>query len=598
MSAAQPSPRAERTMTFQREFWQVLQWRPREALLALYWRVLGKRLRARNILRRSLGDLPHAYDRWSMIIEGNLAAALPGKEWEYSPKFSIHIDTAQLPSGSTSDAIISLVEQDYGDWELLLTVAAGDLPACPADPRIRLLPKDSGKTPIETALEVAQGEYFMSLGAKARLTRFALRRFVEALQDKPLPALLYGDQDLLDGGRRRHAPWWKPRWQRQMFLSQDFVTRACLVRVAEARACLPLSPLERLDPIYALVLRISEADGAKITNVQHVQCSLTHFTLEEGRQARLAIASAHVEASGASVVAGPFGSLQVRWPLPATPPLVSLIVPTRDKVDVLRPCIESVLKLTAYRNFEVLIVDNNSVEEETSHFLAEISTDPRVRVLADTRPYNYSALNNAAVLEARGEFLCLLNNDTEVIAADWLTDMMRYAVQRHVGAVGAKLLYPTGQIQHAGVVVGMGEAAGHAHRYLEEGECGYFAQAHIAREVTAVTAACLLLEKRKFVSVGGLDEDHLAIAFNDVDLCLKLQQAGFSNIYEPAAVLYHHESISRGNDLAKPNRDRYFAELAVLQKRWGTKHFRDPLHHPMLQISIEQYVTALKVDLQ
>jgi GT2 family glycosyltransferase len=200
------------------------------------------------------------------------------------------------------------------------------------------------------------------------------------------------------------------------------------------------------------------------------------------------------------------------------------------------------------------------------------------------------------VAAARGDYLCLLNNDTEVIAPEWLDEMMRQACRPQVGAVGAKLHYPDGSIQHAGVVIGMGNAAGHAHRLLRDEEPGYFAQAHIAREATAVTAACLVVEKRKFVAVGGLDEEHLAIAYNDVDLCLKLREAGWTNMYVPTARLYHHESVSRGDDFSPEHNARYRAELRVLQERWRTDVRTDPLHHPMLDRSTDQYVMAFRMD--
>ncbi|MFL5240428.1 MAG: glycosyl transferase, partial [Rhizomicrobium sp.] len=217
----------------------------------------------------------------------------------------------------------------------------------------------------------------------------------------------------------------------------------------------------------------------------------------------------------------------------------------------------------------------------------------RIRVLAYPGPYNFSAINNAAALAARGAYLCLLNNDTEVVNAEWLTELMRYAVRDEVGAAGAKLLYEDGTIQHAGVVVGIGGAAGHAHRFLPATEPGYFRQPHVAQYVSAVTAACLVVEKKKFEAVGGLDEVALAVAFNDVDFCLKLEKAGWRNVYVPHAVLLHHESKSRGDDISPLNIDRYRRELRTLQERWGTTTYDDPLHNPNLDRYSETYVLNL-----
>jgi GT2 family glycosyltransferase len=274
---------------------------------------------------------------------------------------------------------------------------------------------------------------------------------------------------------------------------------------------------------------------------------------------------------------------------------VTIVVPTRDKVDLLRACLDSVIERTAYEPYEIIIVDNGSCEAATFEYFEEVASRADVRVISSAAEYNFSALNNLAARSARGSFLLLLNNDTEVISPEWLTEMMRYACREDVGAVGAKLLYDDGSIQHAGVIVGMGEAAGHAHRHLAYDQPGYFWQAHVAHYVSAVTAACLLVRLDKFEAVGGLDEEGLAIAYNDVDLCLKLQRAGWRNVYTPHATLYHHESKSRGNDLSPQHRDRYMRELKVFQDRWGTRTYADPLHNPNLDRYVEQFTVNLRL---
>jgi len=283
----------------------------------------------------------------------------------------------------------------------------------------------------------------------------------------------------------------------------------------------------------------------------------------------------------------------VSWPLPAELPLVSVIVPTRDRLELLRPCIDSLLSTTSYSPFEVLIVDNGSNEQATLDYLESVAQHRAVRVLRYDLPYNFSAINNFAAGQARGGYLCLLNNDTQIVEEQWLTEMMRFAVRDDVGAVGAKLLYANGAIQHAGVVVGMGDAAGHAHRFTPADQPGYFRLPHVAHYVTAVTAACMVVAKEKFDAVGCLDEEHFAVAYNDVDFCLKLERAGYRNVYVPHAVLLHHESMSRGDDKAKQHIDRYSRELAELQQRWGTKTFQDPLLNPNLDRYSETFIVAL-----
>jgi O-antigen biosynthesis protein len=273
--------------------------------------------------------------------------------------------------------------------------------------------------------------------------------------------------------------------------------------------------------------------------------------------------------------------------------LVSIIVPTRDQVKLLRSCITSVLTGTHYHPYELIIVDNGSVEPETHAYFQQVGRNPAVRILQYDAPYNFSAINNFAVKHAKGSYICLLNNDTEVLDDQWLTELMRQATRPEVGAVGAKLLYADGSIQHAGVVIGLGEAAGHAHRYLRGNKPGYFHRPHVTHYVSAVTAACLLVSKEKFDAVGGLDADGLQIAFNDVDFCLKLERAGWQNIYTPMAKLVHHESKSRGKDISPEHITRYMGELAILQQRWGTINYNDPLHHPNLDRYHETYVIRL-----
>jgi GT2 family glycosyltransferase len=301
----------------------------------------------------------------------------------------------------------------------------------------------------------------------------------------------------------------------------------------------------------------------------------------------------HVAPLGAGCVAGPFDTVKVQWPLPEELPSVSIIVPTRDRLEFLRPCLRSVLERTDYENFEIIVIDNGSAEARTKAYLEEVSRNPRIRVFSFPGPYNFPAINNFAVQQARASYLCLLNNDTEVIEKTWLSQMMRYAVRPDVGAVGAKLLYDDGSIQHAGVVIGIGGAAGHVHRFLPAGEPGYFRQPHVSQFVSAVTAACLVVDKHKFLAVGGLDEVQLPVAFNDVDFCLKLQAAGWHNVYVPHAVLLHHESKTRESDISRQNIDRFRREVNVLQDRWNTETYDDPFHNPNLDRATETFIVRV-----
>jgi GT2 family glycosyltransferase len=272
-------------------------------------------------------------------------------------------------------------------------------------------------------------------------------------------------------------------------------------------------------------------------------------------------------------------------------PAVTVIIPTRNRLSFLRPCIEG-LRKTAYPNLDVIVIDNASDEPDTLDYLALLKRDG-VRVLEMGGAFNFSALNNAAVKRAKGELLCFLNNDVEIIDPDWLSLLVRQAARADIGAVGGRLLYPDGALQHAGVVTGVGGGAAHAHRNLRHDDPGYFLRDRLPQRVSAVTAACLVVSKDKFLGVGGFNEVDFPIAFNDVDLCLKLNALGWQTFYEPRAVLIHHESKSRGSDSAKENRERFAGELAALKRRWGTDQLRDPYHHPHLSPFCEQFHIAV-----
>lgn len=559
-------------MTFWEHFLRLLPKRPLPALAALYWYLTRRRVRARNRLRGASADLPFTYLVW---IETKEREAAPDEDfateissWVYRPRFSILL-IYEPGSNAREDldrSIRSVEGQAYPALERLDVTTA---------------------TRLKEQVVSAMGDFLVPLRVGNALSEMSLFRFAQALQAQAA-TILYGDEDELDNRGWRTRPWFKPRWNSEMFLAQDYLSSAVAIDARLARTALATGGQRDLDE---LLLEATALAGDSIVHVPHV---LGHVSQRIGGSSRRVEAvGQHLQPLGARATRGPFDTVKVEWPLPPELPLVTLIVPTKDKVSLLRPCLESVLARTDYQNFEILIVDNGSVEHQTAKYLAAVGEDPRVRVVEYMKPYNFSAINNFAAGEARGSFLCLLNNDTEVIEQGWLTEMMRYAVRPEVGAVGAKLLYEDGSIQHAGVVVGIGEAAGHAHRFLPANQPGYFRMPHVAQFVTAVTAACLVVEKSKFVAAGGLDEDNLAVAFNDVDFCLKLQARGWRNVYVPHAVLFHHESKSRGNDMSPLNIDRYRAELKTLQERWGTKVYEDPLHNPNLDRYSETFVFRL-----
>ncbi|MDX1352836.1 MAG: glycosyltransferase family 2 protein [Thiomicrorhabdus sp.] len=255
----------------------------------------------------------------------------------------------------------------------------------------------------------------------------------------------------------------------------------------------------------------------------------------------------------------------------------SIIIPTRNGVEYLKPCVESVLETTNPNITEVIIIDNQSDSEETLRFLEDIEENQTVRVIRYNQPFNFSAMNNEAVNQAKGEMVCLLNNDTKAISSNWLAWMQAYALKPDVGCVGAKLFYPDGRIQHAGVVMGYGGGADHAFKYSKRTDAGYMRRLVTGQNYSAVTAACLLVRKSVYLEVGGLDES-LTVAFNDVDFCLKVKKAGYRNVWVPEAELIHFESPSRGLDNTPEKAARFAAELAILKARWQAEIDDDPAY--------------------
>ncbi|GAB2502995.1 hypothetical protein GCM10008940_00700 [Microbulbifer agarilyticus] len=280
--------------------------------------------------------------------------------------------------------------------------------------------------------------------------------------------------------------------------------------------------------------------------------------------------------------------LRVDWRLPEDSPLVSIIIPTRDQLVLLRQCVDSVMNSTRWKEFEIIIVNNSSEDPKTIEYLTSVISE-RVRVFDYDKPFNYSAINNFAAERANGDFLLLLNNDVEVISEDWLCAMLGHAARPDVACVGANLFYSNNTHQHAGVVIGYGGVAGHAHKFFERGHSGYMNRLITTQNYTAVTAACLLIDKKIFFEVGGLDEINLTVAFNDVDLCLKANAAGYRNVWVPNAQLYHHESVSRGTDKVGAAKKRFSNEIRYMKSRWNTDHTNDPAYNANLTLRKEDF---------
>lgn len=584
--------------TFMAAFWRVFRSQPCRAMDALVLYLSGRKVRARNRLRMALAQQPDAYLYWVQRIEKAAEAARnAGTEvarWSWQELFSVVVCQQDGEGQGWLEACVgNLDAQIYTNWELLVVRTVGGSEITTSDTRVRIIdrPSRTSGEALKAAAEQARGVYLLPVPQGAKLPPMSLFRYAEALQTDGAD-LLFGDHDELNADGSRNRPWFKPRWNEELALAQDYVSQAMIVRTSAARVA-DFASARGSAASYALALSVGCRKGAVVRHIPHVQAHLSASVGHADQAERLDAVEAQLAGTGASVSRGAHGTTRVDWPLPRPLPLVSIIVPTRDRVDLLRACLSSIDAATSYQRFEIIVVDNGSEHADSLTYLSELDQRCDVRVIRDERPYNYAQLNNFAATEAKGEYLCLLNNDTEVIESEWLTALMRQATRDHVGAVGARLVYEDDSIQHAGVAIGIGGAAGHVHRFQKREAEGYFARSHAAHYVSAVTAACLVVEKRKFLGVGGFDEQHFAVAFNDVDLCLKLKRAGWCNVYTPHATLIHYESKSRGKDFSPQHIERYRRELSTLQERWGTRDYLDPLHHIHLDPTTETYLIRL-----
>ncbi|MDP3658473.1 glycosyltransferase family 2 protein, partial [Phenylobacterium sp.] len=396
----------------------------------------------------------------------------------------------------------------------------------------------------------------------------------------------------------RFEPYFKTDWNAELLLSHNMVSHLGVYRRSLVEQVGGLREGFEGSQDYDLALRVAElTEPARILHIPAVlyhwrqqseigsfseqaieRCAVAGRRAVEEHLQRTGETSAHVE-----IEPNAPAWVHVRRDCPSPEPLVSVIVPTRDRAELLENCVEGLLNRTDYPAIELLIVDNGSVEPATHALFERLQQDPRVRILPQPGPFNYSALNNAAAAQARGDILLLLNNDIEVIEPGWLREMVAHAVRPHVGAVGARLLYGDGRVQHGGVILGVGgtpPVAGHLYVGAPRADTGYFGHLRLTRNVSAVTAACMALRREVFEEVGGLDAENLAVAFNDVDLCLKIRERGYSIVWTPRAELFHLESASRGLDTRPEQAERFRREVMYMRGRWGAALDDDPFYGP------------------
>ncbi|MEE4892196.1 glycosyltransferase family 2 protein [Pseudomonas alliivorans] len=535
--------------------------------------------------------------------------------WRLRPLLSIIMPVYNPPIDMLRDAIESIQTQVYFNWELCVADDAS------TDDQVRLFLEQSAKSDhrikvayrkenghiskaSNSALDIAEGEFIVLMDNDDALPEHALFWVAKTINKYPEAAIIYSDEDKIDEEGVRSSPYFKTDWNPYLFRSHNMISHLGVYRkeLVDKVGRFRIGMEGSQD--YDLALRCSEqVDAAQIIHIPRV---LYHWRMHAGSTAMSSDEKPYAQTAGQraidehlkrSGIAGhaellDFGMYRVHYDLPEQKPLVSLIIPTRNAYALVKQCIESIREKTLYPHYEIILVDNGSDDLQSLQYFESLARLEGVTVIRDDGEFNYSAINNKAVAHAKGELVGLINNDIEVISPEWLGEMVSLALQPNAGAVGARLWYPDDRLQHGGVIMGPLTLAGHAHKMLPRGHHGYFGRAALIQGMSAVTAACLIVKKSIFEEVGGLNEKELKIAFNDVDLCLKIMAAGYQNIWTPNADLYHHESATRGIEDTPEKIQRFMSEVEYVQCKWRGVINDDPFYNPNLTFSAEDFSIA------
>jgi len=553
---------------------------------------------------------PAEYARWMAKHEpsGRDLLAQRNRRFSRTPSISIVVPVYNPPLAFLKALIESVKEQTYSNWQLCLADGGDNIEVknyldSLTDPRI-VVKHLAGNGGIvgntSAALHLTSGDYTAFADHDDTLAPFALNEIVAAINRQPEADFLYSDEDKLDFESRRVEPMFKPDWSPETLRARNYICHLVCVKSALAKEIGFRSGFDGAQD-HDFVLRCTE----RAKCIVHIPAVLYHwrmhaqstaafkssknYAFDAGKRAALD----HLTRCGidGSVHDGPIlGTYQVVYHL-RTQPLVSVIVPNKDHPEMLTRCVES-LANSSYANYELIIVENGSERSETFAYYRELEAQPHIRILKWSKPFNYAAVNNYAARQARGELLLFLNNDIDAINPDWLEAMVKQGIQPGVGAVGAKLYYADDTVQHAGIVVGMGGVAGHAHLNYPRAAAGYTQRLLLTQNVAAVTGACLLCPRPVFEQLGGFDEGFV-LAFNDVDLCLQILAAGHRIVWTPEAELYHLESKTRGYEDTLEKQMRFRRESDLFHLKWGGfLAAGDPYYNPHYRLDRSDF--ALK----
>jgi len=552
------------------------------------------------------------YPQWikhndTLTAEDIAAIEEHASSFSYEPLISIVMPVYNTAPEFLSACIDSVLNQTYRNWQLCIADDASPNPETrqllnyyqDKDSRILCTFRETQggiASCTNTAMESSTGEYIALLDHDDELAAHALHMVVHELNLTPDLDVIYSDEDKIDEHGVRHDPHFKSDFNPELLLGQNCFSHLGVYRTSLMKELGGIREGFEGSQDHDLALRMAaKTSPHRIRHIPHIlyhwrvfqeSGSFSTDNLDKAISAGVKAVEQHLAGTpGANVSPSGFGGfLQVDWPLPAILPSVSIVVPTRDNAELLKNCMQGLSTNTNYDNLEVVVVDNGSKDPATLELLNSLDNEPNTRVLRYDHEFNYSAINNFAVGKVSSDYVCLLNDDIQVIDNDWLRQMMALAVRNDIGAVGARLLYADNTVQHGGIMLGVMGVANHLHKGLPVESPGYFGRLQLTQELSAVTAACLVIKRSIYEQIGGLNEEELAVAFNDVDFCLRLREAGYRNLWTPRATLYHLESASRGSDLTPTKAKRFDKEVSYMKKRWATELLDDPFYNRNLTL--------------
>lgn len=538
--------------------------------------------------------------------------------FHYQPKISIAMPVYNVEEKWLRLCIDSILNQVYTNWELCMADDASTDPNVKKilteyqqlDERIRVVFREQNghiSEATNSALAIATGEFVALLDNDDELAINAFYEVVKVLNENPELDLIYSDEDKIDMDGNRSDPAFKPDWSPDLLLGTNYISHLGVYRRSILEEIGGFRKGYEGSQDYDLVLRFTEKTTKE--RIKHIPKVLyywrmlpTSTAVDQGSKGYAfeaglrAVQDALVRRgiNGHATHGAANGLYDVYYDIESEK-LVSIIIPTKNGYKDVQRCVSSIIEKTTYQNYEIIMADNGSTDPKMHELYAEFEQQLPGRFFVESIdiPFNFSTINNRAAKKAHGEYLLFLNNDTEVITENWLTLMVSFAQQERIGCVGAKLLYPNNTVQHAGVILGLGGVAGHGHYGYPHGDLGYFGRLAINVNYSAVTAACLLMKKADFDAVGGFEEA-FTVAFNDVDLCLKVQALGRDNVWLHEAELYHFESQTRGYDDKGKKKKRFEQEKVMMEEKWGPLIENDPFYNPNLTRGIPNF--SLRID--